>query len=817
MLDALDFSQLSFLIGCYIVVADNEINSREVDFLGSKFSAASQSEEMQRAIFSDSEDKPPLNELLRRLTFSHATHETKIDILKTLVELAWSDGFVSEAERSIIFRYASSTNIREIVASTMLDECGESIENEYSQRKLSWQERLTGLAKALFYEIDATEEIKDKGGTQELLEGAAFAKKIEEITEDAFEDLNKSSETVSNLVDYLTIQQSEIREIRDSLGEAKRKDDNSIEAVLESIDNVQASFETSLHKSIKDIEAVLEKKRRNIRYFTIAFMGRTKAGKSTLHKVITHSSKDDIGCGKLRTTRYNRSWYWEKIRIVDTPGIGAPGGSTDTEIACSIIDEADLICYVVTNDSIQQTEFDFLEGIKERNKPLYIILNFQSNISHPVRLKKFLKQPTAWLNTDPSNPLSLQGHYNRINEQLSGKYNMSAVRIIPIQLLAALRSYDQDRDSAECDLLRLGSNIGVFIKDVKMTVYHTGSLKKSLSIIDSSAYAIHVISERLSSSVDELNKRNNVLKSNRNSFEEFYSKEKSKLVNQILTTIENTTAQLKNRAANFAAEEYENKQAGDKWSKDDRVREIMSKFSEKLSRLNDVFSHTVKERIEEIMTDMNFELNNMDYENIKGKGIFNTRKWLRIASALGTLAATLIWNPAGLAVAALFAVGFVFNWFVSLLKSKDTKIKEATEELKKQLYESIDKNMNDTKKEILATIDAKTKEVEENIQNIFTTFINNVDQIVNHIDSVISECDLKEKALNSLEAIRIINYLEVGEPISVEGLDDKMLTSQYPVVRNWTTQSLKINFATQMSAENEAEASEITQMNIKFE
>ena len=122
----------------------------------------------------------------------------------------------------------------------------------------------------------------------------------------------------------------------------------------------------------------MEKKKRNIRFFTIAFMGRTKAGKSTLHKVVTLQEHDDIGVGKQRTTRYNRSWYWDRLRIIDTPGIGAPGGDADTDIAKSIIDEADMICYVVTNDSIQETEFNFFETIKERNKPLYIIINCKS-------------------------------------------------------------------------------------------------------------------------------------------------------------------------------------------------------------------------------------------------------------------------------------------------------------------------------------------------------------------------------------------------------------------------------------------------------
>ena len=85
-------------------------------------------------------------------------------------------------------------------------------------------------------------------------------------------------------------------------------------------------------------------------------MGRTKAGKSTLHSVILGGiNKEFIGVGKERTTRFNRIYKWNGIRIIDTSGIGAPCGKTDTEIAKSVVDESDLICYVVTSDSIQES------------------------------------------------------------------------------------------------------------------------------------------------------------------------------------------------------------------------------------------------------------------------------------------------------------------------------------------------------------------------------------------------------------------------------------------------------------------------------
>lgn len=82
-----------------------------------------------------------------------------------------------------------------------------------------------------------------------------------------------------------------------------------------------------------------------------------------------------IGVGKQRTTRFNRVYEWKNIRIIDTPGIGAPGGKSDEEIAESIIEESDVICYVVTNDSIQETEFNKLAFEKGYRWKMMLLIN----------------------------------------------------------------------------------------------------------------------------------------------------------------------------------------------------------------------------------------------------------------------------------------------------------------------------------------------------------------------------------------------------------------------------------------------------------
>lgn len=60
----------------------------------------------------------------------------------------------------------------------------------------------------------------------------------------------------------------------------------------------------NIKTQIKTVHEALEAKKSSLDYFTIAFMGKTKAGKSTLHSILTEQGWDAIGVGKQRTTRF---------------------------------------------------------------------------------------------------------------------------------------------------------------------------------------------------------------------------------------------------------------------------------------------------------------------------------------------------------------------------------------------------------------------------------------------------------------------------------------------------------------------------------
>lgn len=649
-----------------------------------------------------------------------------------------------------------------------------------------------------------------------LFGSLGFSTVIEKISDEAIIDLNSVTEIIKKTNEDLVIGKQEIDKL--TYPQTSRKE---VEQIIDVVQGTKNHFNTMINSSLAENLAVLDKKKRNFRYFTIAFMGRTKAGKSTFHKIITQEKNDDIGVGKLRTTRYNRSWYWDKLRIVDTPGIGAPGGDVDTEIAKSIIDEADLICYIVTSDAIQETEFDFFETIKERNKPLYIILNVKSNLTESIRLKRFLRDPHRW--RECNGPQSIQGHFDRIRERLDGKYNMDAVKVIPIHLLAAqIAMQEKESNPENYKSLLEGSNIMEFIRSVKKEVYESGSLKKSLSVIDGTAYQIHLFHQQLQSDIVQLKKSTDLLKKKNNSLKVFFQSESSKLTSNIDKLFNSTQVELNNYATSFADTNYENKNVGKTWEEDSVVRNKTSYLNKQIKTSLKRFNEEVKERIEEISSDIKFIDKISSTVSVQTDSIHNTKSGVRIAGTICAIIFTNLWNPLGWgALGALIGssiIACVVGFFTSFFESKAEKIKKAKKKLREQLYENIEKNIKTNKKETLDKIHSSISLTNNRLKNLLGTYIDEVEQLIRILEDIQEKCIGKEQNINALISLRILEYVH-KEPSAVKKLSqlqEKEIRQMFPVERDWEKQTLTYHYTTNCSDTEKKEAEKATQMNIIF-
>ena len=792
-----------------MVIVDKEINQMEVDVLDNYLPLSKEDElyHQRMQIFSDDEERTKLKDILDKLVMANYSVAQKTEIVTLLARIAYGDDYMASSELELLMKVGK---LLKLDIEQIIEETHSESNKRITSSQLSSLKRFVGKMENTIYQSFANSD--KKSVVDMMLGGLGYSASIAQITEDAEKDLARVTRIIDDLNGMLNEEYNHLATIKPS----SKKVSKEVLKIEQIIQGIRGSFNEIIDNSLTSNREVLDKKRRNIRYFTIAFMGRTKAGKSTLHKVITQQENDDIGVGKLRTTRYNRSWYWNKLRIVDTPGIGAPGGEADTEIAKSIIDEADVVCYVVTSDSIQETEFDFFSTIKERNKPLYIILNVKSNLNQAIRLKRFIANPNDWRLGD--GPQSIKGHIERIHDKLDGKYNMDAVRIIPIHLLAAQIALSGEQDSKTSKILFEASNISEFTNSVKKEVQLSGSLKKSLSVIDGTSYQINTIWHKIYADLKSLKEGNEVLKKKQSKNYTFFKNELTQVEQYLKTIFQVTRNDLHNRASAFAREHYDDEDAGKAWSKDMVVKSINKRLEQQIQeRFNDL-NEKIKSELEEMIMDMRISLatNNIG-SNVSGESVTNTR--LAANVFVSVISATLfVWNPFGWSVAVgTVIVGILGSIFTSLFTSKSEKIRKATENLRKQLYDSIDSGIDKNLKQVLVNTRKSINDTYKTIDSVFNAYTKNADDIIMDMEKLVKQVQENENAINSLVSLRILDFVGKNpvKEISINEMSNQVLCDGYPVERDWKKQSIKFLYDTGLTGKNIQKIEKATQMTIK--
>lgn len=808
-MDQKEYKKIAYLLGCYMVIVDKEINQMEVDVLDNYLPLSKEDElyHQRMQIFSDDEERMKLKDILDKLVMANYSVAQKTEIVTLLARIAYGDDYMASSELELLIKVGK---LLKLDIGQIIEETQSESNKRIDSSQLSSLKRFVGKMENTIYQSFANSD--KKSVVDMMLGGLGYSASIAQITEDAEKDLARVTRIIDDLNSMLNEEYNHLASIKPS----SKKVSKEVLKIEQIIQGIRGSFNEIIDNSLTSNRDVLDKKRRNIRYFTIAFMGRTKAGKSTLHKVITQQENDDIGVGKLRTTRYNRSWYWNKLRIVDTPGIGAPGGEADTEIAKSIIDEADVVCYVVTSDSIQETEFDFFSTIKERNKPLYIILNVKSNLNQAIRLKRFIANPDDWRLGD--GPQSIKGHIERIHDKLDGKYNMDAVRIIPIHLLAAQIALSGEQDSKTSKILFEASNISEFTNSVKKEVQLSGSLKKSLSVIDGTSYQINTIWHKIYTDLKSLKEGNEVLKKKQAKNHMFFKKELAQVEQYLMDIFKNTKKEFKNRASTFASEHYDDEEAGKAWSNDAVVKSINKRLEQQIQeRFNDL-NEKIKSELEEMIMDMRISLatNNIG-SNVSGESVTNTR--LAANVFVSVISATLfVWNPLGWSVAVLAVVGIIGSFLSSLFTSKSEKIRKATDKLRKQLYDSIDSGIDKNLKQVLENTRKSINDTYKSIDSVLKAYTKNADDIITDMDRLVKQVQEKENAINSLVSLRILDFVGKNpvKEISINEMGNQVLCDEYPVERDWQKQSIKFLYNTGLTDKNIQKIEKATQMTIKI-
>ncbi|MEG5036517.1 GTPase [Microcoleus sp. AT3-D2] len=439
-----------FLLVTHMVCADQQIHSEEskaLRELATQIGASERTLAEMEKILAQEESQLSVEDLAAKVSPGEQS-----EAMSQMLAIAYVDGFCSALERQMAEQVARIWNWPPGEVQRQLAEVGAFSDTRFigehnQQQKPSIGARFLKGADSLLSRALVDNVAKLTGSEQKveqirreiLLTGPEYDEAIRQCAVIADEDykfaelaLESADKALSKLEKNIKVAIENIKYKTSGKGQA-----TTAKEVAKQLENTGNDLSAEIIKEMKIVRDSLRAKERALNHFSIAFMGKTKAGKSTLHAIITDDGWDAIGVGKQRTTRLNRVCEWKNIRIIDTPGIGAPGGESDEEIAKSIIDESDVICYVVTSDSIQESEFGFLQLLKEKAKPLIILLNIHKNLSDPRRLEHFLQNPDKLFVMEGQSGIG--GHIQRIRRYAKQHYANDYFDIRPLAKVSGER------------------------------------------------------------------------------------------------------------------------------------------------------------------------------------------------------------------------------------------------------------------------------------------------------------------------------------------------------------------------------------------
>ena len=255
------------------------------------------------------------------------------------------------------------------------------------------------------------------------------------------QSLRKSTVLIRSTLSQVVQDLELTREVLEIEAAATPADDEIQVLLRDVLSDVDEAMERLLSGIARHQRALRERPKRLV----VAFFGRTMAGKSTLVETLSGGTGEAIGVGGQRTTRQTRYCNWGDVVLLDTPGIGAFRGDKDARIARQDVRDADLVVFVLTDDSIQEELFRGFEHVRAENKPVLFVLNVKLDLQRPVFRKRFLRDPTERMGEQ-----ALRGHRDRLGELANERLGLSNYLVVPVHAQAAwLSRTEQDPALAE--------------------------------------------------------------------------------------------------------------------------------------------------------------------------------------------------------------------------------------------------------------------------------------------------------------------------------------------------------------------------------
>ena len=705
----------------YMIIANEEIHSRQIKWLDHILThyELTDSKNLVKDILDDTDEKISFNDCI--LSFQRESKETKAFIYRTCFQLAIVD------DNNIV---SSKPDQQEDRILRGLESYLEKV-NIFSQQRqarksidksaFSNEENSFGLD----FDVDIDTLLAVASGDHDIYKS---------VFSEIFDECKKLSSRLENKL-------------------------NIIESPLlrSALEEFLSEYREKVMTVLSDLEAESSKKELAAHNFSIALMGRTKAGKSTLHYVMCKEGKNFIGKGKQRTTRFNRVFSWNGLKIIDTPGIGAGegNGKKDEEIALRVLSQADIVCFVLIDDTIQNDILELLDKIAEYHKPMLIVLNHKEDIRKKSHLKTFLDDPDNWRVT--KGEANLAGYVNRLNRNAVKHNYDKLMRVVPVFLLAAQIGNDE-HDS----LMYKASNFPAFIEALRSLVRENSLIYKSQTMLDEPSIRLHKAYKILKVEYDKLCALQSKIQEIRNRIlDNIESSRKSILFEAIRSIKQEYDDFYTAKSYTYTEENYEEKNpvalrtAFDKLFSDYRVKEHIKDI---LYEYNSSYCNSISGIASEVNEELNYAKLNINdlfggnFASIKGnQSIFSFREIFKAASMI--LDVISIVHPL------LAIISIPVSLVGSFSKPKAEKIKDAKNSTAETFKILLNYSCNQVTKNAKEELEKKFRNDRNKIKEFFDTLEDVLGEIVEFVASCCNEFDSGIKKFDMCLANRILQYI----------------------------------------------------------
>ncbi len=508
-----------------------------------------------------------------------------------------------------------------------------------------------------------------------------------------------------------------------------------------------------LRKNIERIKGNIEDLREKQKDFTIVVFGRAMSGKSTLMEILTHGKGNSIGKGAQRTTTDIRSYYWHGLKIIDMPSIDFFDNEQSDKIGMETAKSADLILFLLTNETPIVEEAQCLAQLKILGKPILGVINVKKNLNFK-RQDAELKELNKIFSHDEEIKKIL-AQFKDMSKNFNQDWN--DIKFLPTHLAAAYHA-DANNNAQIYEASHFNDVKNYILEKVKTD----GKFLRIKTFVDSVAVPMNIILMKIFEHAAISLKESKIFLNNSKKIKAWQQNFWERSQNKLYQIFSELSENLNYEILKFAEHNYKEKNINEKWAQRINQFGYVERYQQLLETVSAECLEELKKLNDHLIQELEIFFNGELQKNIGFESAETFKKYIAVTLPKISAAVPKInYSPEEINNKHTSIFGAFFE-------RKDVQTRDAKKNLQSQL--------NDATLEMLAKINNQAryilnKQILGNI-NIFIDALINYSHILAQLgksQSEIAETLIGDhEELNSILFMEAINYKNAGHIYKVK-------------------------------------------------